>query len=444
MLGILCVAAAATIVARRANTLFFGFAWLAFFHVTSATLSGFAHGTLFGAPLDWYTRLHAEVIHYSIWGALAMLLGMSLGWRSWSAHRQIPLSPPQWASVPFGLLLFLIGIVATAALVFLARVPTIGTGLESLTRLRELALIVLLVDAMQRRSWSVVAVCGLFYVPISIAGALASGHTPAKVDLLIPVACVVAGWRQVGMKTLIVLGIAALSFYLLFAGWMSSRVRIRTGELVELSFTDAASEFAGDMVENAAAASFEPNSVNERIRERLDMTDILAFQRNHQPEVEPFARGATFLEAGMAMIPRAVWPGKPVVAGGSLFVERFTGIQRSADDQTSVGLPYPFELYANWGIPGVIIGLFIVGYLVARLELYLMTGTLSLGRRLFWASVLLTLSAGGQRMDVVLPSIVAGALTAGAVGFGLARFVAERESLAEHPDPATVRVPQRG
>lgn len=70
----------------------------------------------------------------------------------------------------------------------------------------------------------------------------------------------------------------------------------------------------------------------------------------------------------------------------------------------------------------MVIGLFVVGYLIARLEWYFITVRTTLSIRLFVASVLLTISSGGQRMDVVIPSLVAGALTAASVGMFIQRL----------------------
>jgi hypothetical protein len=155
------------------------------------------------------------------------------------------------------------------------------------------------------------------------------------------------------------------------------------------------------------------------------MSDLLACQFLHQPETEPYAHGKTFLNAGVALIPRALWPGKPQIAGGSEFVGRFTGIVRPEGDTTSVGLPYQFELYANGGPWLVVIGLFAIGYLSGRLELSLFRNFSSLGKLLALAVATLTVCDGGQRSNVVLPSMVAASLSAYVLGWCLEQIVPE-------------------
>jgi hypothetical protein len=89
---------------------------------------------------------------------------------------------------------------------------------------------------------------------------------------------------------------------------------------------------------------------------------------------------------------------------------------RHAGDTTSIGLPYQFELYANAGPVCVVIGLFIVGYLCGTLERGLFVAGSSLASLLARISMTMTLCDGGERADVVLPSLIAGALTYFTVG----------------------------
>jgi hypothetical protein len=420
--GVMFVISAAIFVAWRVNTLFFGLSWLAFFAVSSATLSAFAHATSTRASMEWYTSYHAEVVQYSIFGCLAMLCGMALGWRAWLPKCKHTLTNPLWINKRFGVFLFVIAVVAAGAQIFLRQVPTLSTGLELLVRFRELGLLVLIVDAINRKNWNVLLVVSALYVPIVLAAALATGHTPAKVDLLIPAACIIVGWGGVRLRSLAIISVLGLCYYIFFVSWMQSRDLIRSGSLEKLGFSEAALTLSEELVTHVLNVTLDADVVNDYIRLRVDMTDILAQQVAFQPNVQPYVYGATLFESGIALIPRALWPGKPVIAGGSLFVERFTGSRRSSDDTTSIGLPYPFELYANGGRSWVVVGLGLIGFGIARLELMCKERRFSLSKRLLMLSVLLTLSAGGQRMDVVLPSLVAGALAAWAVGYAIEKF----------------------
>ncbi len=160
----------------------------------------------------------------------------------------------------------------------------------------------------------------------------------------------------------------------------------------------------------------------------------MSAQAGHQPEFEPYVYGETVYTAVYTLVPRFLWEGKPVVAGGSEFVSHFTGLVLSTgDDPTSIGVAYPFELFANGGPLLVVVGLGLIGFACARLELNLLRAPKSLGR--FWALALLlaVICEGGQRTDVVLPAVVASALSA----YVLGSFI--EESLARRPTMPLVR-----
>ena len=76
-----------------------------------------------------------------------------------------------------------------------------------------------------------------------------------------------------------------------------------------------------------------------------------------------FAHGETIVSAFYALIPRAIWPGKPFYAGSGDLVTRFTGIEFSRG--TSVGVGNVLELYANFATNGVFFGLLLIGAVVA-------------------------------------------------------------------------------
>jgi hypothetical protein len=77
-----------------------------------------------------------------------------------------------------------------------------------------------------------------------------------------------------------------------------------------------------------------------------------------------FAYGGTIPFS--ALIPRAVWPDKPMVGGGGTLVRDFTGIE--FDRYTSIGAGQVFEFYVNFALLGVIAGFLFLGFLLMRLD----------------------------------------------------------------------------
>jgi hypothetical protein len=68
-----------------------------------------------------------------------------------------------------------------------------------------------------------------------------------------------------------------------------------------------------------------------------------------------------------AFIPRVIWPDKPAVPRGAWFTA-YIGFSPSEEEATtSTGMTATGELYWNFGIPGVLIGMFTIGCLLGGL-----------------------------------------------------------------------------
>jgi hypothetical protein len=80
----------------------------------------------------------------------------------------------------------------------------------------------------------------------------------------------------------------------------------------------------------------------------------------------PFANGATVYDALLSVVPRALWPDKPMSAGSGDLVSIYTGISFMGD--TSVGIGHVLEWYVNFGVPGVVGGSFLIGLLLALVD----------------------------------------------------------------------------
>jgi hypothetical protein len=85
--------------------------------------------------------------------------------------------------------------------------------------------------------------------------------------------------------------------------------------------------------------------------------------RHRDGEVELWYGGTVPL---WALIPRAIWPDKPSVGGGQDWVSQFTGIV--FDESTSVGIGQVLEFYMNFGMPGVLTGFVVLGFILMRLD----------------------------------------------------------------------------
>ena len=76
--------------------------------------------------------------------------------------------------------------------------------------------------------------------------------------------------------------------------------------------------------------------------------------------------GQSIWEGIIALVPRAIWPDKPVFAGSPKIVMEMTGLQLNED--TSWGVGNVMEFYINYGIPGLVIGFVALGWLLGTLD----------------------------------------------------------------------------
>jgi hypothetical protein len=92
----------------------------------------------------------------------------------------------------------------------------------------------------------------------------------------------------------------------------------------------------------------------------------LAARRIEQGQAD-YLKGDSVWEGLIAMVPRALWPEKPVYAGSPHIVAKMTGLRLSPT--TSFGVGNVMEFQINFGIPGVVIGFFLLGWLIGMLDL---------------------------------------------------------------------------
>ena len=102
----------------------------------------------------------------------------------------------------------------------------------------------------------------------------------------------------------------------------------------------------------------EENNIDAAIT-RINQGWIVARIMQHTPRYEPFADGETIITGIRAsLIPRFLDPNKPK-AGGKEYFTRFTG--KLISKNTSMGLSPLGEAYANFGVEGGVLFMFLLG-----------------------------------------------------------------------------------
>ena len=118
-------------------------------------------------------------------------------------------------------------------------------------------------------------------------------------------------------------------------------------------------------------------------REYLDTGLRIMMGRQHEidslcaivaqtPDPNPYLYGRDYLWfIPCGLIPRAVWPNKPYLQDRDVFDVDYWHTSKGA----CAGPPYIGDLYMNFGFPGVIVGMFLMGVLLRFVYLYFVENT---------------------------------------------------------------------
>jgi hypothetical protein len=165
------------------------------------------------------------------------------------------------------------------------------------------------------------------------------------------------------------LGVALVAFFglSLFVNYFSHRGAIRSEVWGGASLSDRL-ESVDSMFVNFQL--FDPRDLKqaESLDVRLNQNYFvgLAAERIEQGQTE-YLLGRSVWEAVIALVPRAIWPEKPVGAGSGNIVRDVTGLHISKS--TSWGVGNVMELQINFGLPGVILGFLLLGWSIGTLDL---------------------------------------------------------------------------
>jgi hypothetical protein len=168
----------------------------------------------------------------------------------------------------------------------------------------------------------------------------------------------------------------------------------------------------------------------------------IGVKRYRSGEVD-LAYGATV--PAWSLIPRAVWPNKPVIGGGLDVVADFTGLE--FNKKTSVGAGQVLEFFYNFGMPGVLVGFFVLGFTFMWLDYKIIDALAArdLRRFLYFAMPgLVMLQPGGNLLEILVALVAAVAMSRLLVMMPILKLqqVAAEQRVARLP-PRNARMPRR-
>ncbi|OGW75531.1 MAG: hypothetical protein A2Z72_05840 [Omnitrophica bacterium RBG_13_46_9] len=211
--------------------------------------------------------------------------------------------------------------------------------------------------------WLIAALMSPFFTMIT------EGFLGPGIMSLLSILCFVSVFYRPKWK--VILG-AALSIYLglsLFITYMDYRKEIR-----DLVWAENPTPLLGKagvvfkMMSNFKFINLYNTEQLAFIDGRLNQNQLVGSAVKYlQDGSQPYAEGETIAESVLAMIPRILWPEKPIVLGGADLVTRYTGIEFARG--TSVGMGLIMELYINFGIIGIIVGFILLGIIIKLVDM---------------------------------------------------------------------------
>jgi len=101
----------------------------------------------------------------------------------------------------------------------------------------------------------------------------------------------------------------------------------------------------------------------ETAESRVNHLELLATVTDMTPALVPYWNGETYRDLIWVLAPRFLFPNKPLKTVGQEFGHRY-GLLHEEDFTTSFNLPHQvIEMYANFGLAGIIFGMAIIGLL---------------------------------------------------------------------------------
>lgn len=196
----------------------------------------------------------------------------------------------------------------------------------------------------------------------------------------------------------VIVAYTGLSFY---QGYIRDRSEIREVVWGGESYINRISTLGKTISKTELFNPFD-NKHLERIDLRLNQNYLVGRAVENLQFSKNYAYGETIKDSFLAVVPRAIWPEKPVRAGSSEIVSEYTGLRFAHG--TSVGVGQVMELYINLGYLGIIIGFLIIGVFVNIIDYFAAYNLYTLNFKRFaliFTPGLAILQVGGSFVEVV-------------------------------------------
>lgn len=343
-------------------------------------------GLLYGLYYALPALLGAEQLYIGVWidpaqdygpaigvalaGWLAVLAGyaaLSLAGRPWRGFELT--TPSDAAARAWAVRLLAAGLAVRVALAVVPAAQVLGGTAGFVSSLATFGLAFLIMEwrlgglALKQKVLVVVAASGLGLISIG---------TGAVADILILVAMLgLAYWaarpEQFGIAAWVAL-IVCVGFALAVKGTTKEFRELAWGESAELGIAERAGLTARLLSARVASEGIVGAVMagGDAAASRSSNADLLAEVVRRTPAEVPFWNGETYLSLAGALVPRVLWPDKPVKNLGQEFGHRY-GYLDATDRSTSINFPWLVEAFANFGSLGVVLVCLCIGAVYALL-----------------------------------------------------------------------------
>jgi hypothetical protein len=261
--------------------------------------------------------------------------------------------------------MFAVGVVSLALNPVMFNMPTVRAVWSTMNGLTEAGLLFMALSALGEKQYGRIVLVFALLTGYSLVYSAIGGHIGFQFLKGLFLLCLMFLARRFAFHRVMALALVGVLAFIPYQQWLVGRPLLRSAIEGDLPISDRLTIVVGIFIDPTAALN-QSEGVSALYSNRGDYSDLMAAAMEHTPANEPYANGSTLEEVFIAVIPRLFWPDKPYQLGGSSFVSRFTGIP--FDDKTSVAVTYLFEFYVNFGIWGVVIGMFLLGLLFGWLE----------------------------------------------------------------------------
>ncbi len=302
-------------------------------------------------------------IRYTAIGAVCFVVGVWLARRITKAG--IPLSVP-CETHRFALFCLLAGLTVTYTLRVVVQVPSIGAVIEKAGGIWVLGVLLglqgaLLANNIRAATLWFAAMMIFPVLTLLMGGFLSFGSTPVFMIL----SALVISTLSV-KRVAIALPVVSFLFFTLFLSYFQNRDSIRDSVWGGGKMTERIDQSLSIFRE---IELFDPENPAhlQALDLRLNQNFFVGRSALRLEEGQVgFLHGRSFWEGLISLVPRAIWPSKPVFGGSPETIMDMTGF--IVNDNTSYGVGNVMEFYINFGIPSLVGGFLVLGGLIGWLD----------------------------------------------------------------------------